>query len=103
MTQPLREVIFPILLTLGIVLRVLGAAGFGAVVGAVLRNAIEREETTKYLIPAVFVAASLVFVATGISREAAFGGLEVGSPGSPGTAGAFGLGVALAYFLLGRG
>jgi hypothetical protein len=102
MVEPLREVVLPLFLVLGVVLRILGAAGFGAVVGAVLKNVLGREETTKYLIPVVFVAASFLFVAMGISRGGSFSGLDISAPGSPGTLGAFGLGIALSFFLLGR-
>ena len=79
-----------------------GAAGFGAVAGSVLKNALEREETTKYLISVLFAATVLAFVLLGTSRDGSFGGLGVSSPGSPGTLGAFGLGAALSYFVLGR-
>jgi hypothetical protein len=102
MIEALQEVVFPLFLTLGVVLRVLGAAGFGAVAGSVLKNALEREETTKYLIPVLFAAMALAFVLLGTSRDGSFGGLGVSSPGSPGTLGAFGLGAALSYFVLGR-
>ena len=101
MIVALRETIFPLFLLLGILLRVLGALGFGAVVGAVLKSAIEREETTKYLIPVVIFVAASVFIAMGISNGNEFASLDIGSPGSPGTVGAFGLGVTLTYFLVG--
>lgn len=102
MIEALQEVVFPLFLTLGVVLRVLGAAGFGAVAGSVLKNALEREETTKYLVPVLFAATVLAFVLLGTSRGGSFGGLDISAPGSPGTLGAFGLGVALSYFLVGR-
>jgi hypothetical protein len=100
--EALREVVFPLFLTLGIILRVLGAAGFGAVMGAVLKAALEREDAAKYLIPVVFAVTGVVFAVMGVSNGGNLGGLDVSAPGSPGTLGAFGMGTALSFFLLGR-
>lgn len=105
MIDALEETIFPLFTLLGIILRILGALGVGAVVGGVLKNVVDREENTKYLIPVVFVATVILTIALGSSGgarlDSAFG-TDLGSPGSPGTLGAFGLGATLGYFMIGR-
>jgi F0F1-type ATP synthase membrane subunit c/vacuolar-type H+-ATPase subunit K len=93
MVDIVETILWPLFATFGALLGGLGALGFGLVFGAVMRSVVYREETNKWLLPVVFVAAALVFfVADSIWA------------GSPGTLGMVGIGLFVGFlFLKGKG
>ncbi len=84
--QAINELLYPVLGTLGIVLRAIGALGVGVVVGSLLHYVVVHKVQMRFYVPLIFFGIVALFAVAAWGRWS-----------SPGTLAMLGIGLFVGY------